>query len=192
MRQSGRRIDQLKQCVKNSYFIIPNHNMLPYVKQILKEIDREDIILELLSFVNNQYHRGIQISGFVLDHSISLTEDLIINLYTVLPALPPDYYKDYRKTKIICNKNDLYFYEKINILEDIYQKLDFFNYVFFNGYMEDDNIALLYNTELTKMTYMFMQSDIYQNFNDLSLKDIINKWKTIHLDLLNRGLQHRY
>ncbi|MCA9496715.1 MAG: hypothetical protein KC589_07235, partial [Nanoarchaeota archaeon] len=95
MRQTGRTTNQLKNCVKDSYFIVQNTNMIPYIKKILKEIDRKDINVESLYFINNQQYRGLKMSGLVLDHSISLNENLIMNLYNVLPALPPIYYKDY-------------------------------------------------------------------------------------------------
>lgn len=61
MRQSGITTNQLKNCVKDSYFIVQNRNMIPYVKNILKEIDREDIKIETLYFIINQQYRGIQL-----------------------------------------------------------------------------------------------------------------------------------
>lgn len=185
MRQSGRTTNQLKNCVKDSYFIVQNTNMIPYVKKVLKEIDREDINVESLYFINDQQYRGIKMSGLFLDHSISLNENLIMNLYKVLPALPPYYYKDYRKTKIICNKNDLYYDEKYNILNEIYQKIDFFHYIFFGGYMEEKNISFVYNTELTKIIYDFIDREMSSSYTDIS--EIFSKWKTIHIHLNNRG-----
>lgn len=188
MRQSGITTNQLKNCVKDSYFIVQNINMIPYVKHILKEIDREDIKIETLYFIINQQYYGIEMSGLVLDHSISLSENLIMNLYKVLPALPPYYYEDYGKTKIILNKNDLYYNEEYNILDEIYQKIDFFNSIFFGSYMEERNVLFLYHIELTKIIYDYIGRELSSSLYYLSMRDIFNKWKSIHLDLINRGI----
>lgn len=201
MRQTTRTANQLKNCVKDSYFIVQNTNMIPYVKNILKEIDREDIKIESLYFITNKQYYGIEMSGLVLDHSISLSENLIMSLYNVLPALPKLKYNNYNYK--FDNKSDIYYVEKCCILDDVFSTINLINSMFFLGFLENENLLFLYNVSLAIEIHSNFERELKQTLdyfigeiNDINTRTLIthavekecDKWKSIHLDLINRGI----
>lgn len=159
MRQTGRTTNQLKNCVKDSYFIVKNRNMIPYVKKILKEIDREDINVESLYFITNESYRGIHFSGIVFDHSIDLTCELQKKIYH-LSSVNRIYPNKETKNSILYYKSNIDYYQLKNIiLKYTYNYIDFFN-IFYGGNMEYDNMLFVYNMIITKFIYEFMESEI--------------------------------
>ena len=51
--------------------------------------------------------------------------------------------------------------------------------------MEEKNISFVYHTELIKIIYDLIDREISSSYTDIS--EIFSKWKTIHIDLNNRG-----